>query len=470
MSRSGVGRSRPRGFALPSARRDASQILNSAVDLRFRCPGDTYWIDRATHLARLAAGYAPCRACTSRFETGGLLPIALRQPNVQTEEAGAGPAAAEQTRAEAADSHWSAEGLAGAAVNEIDVRVVTQFALAIGTVLAQDFGAGGRARVAVAGDGRWLTAPLVAAASQGCRRAGCRVTEISLATAGSLAMAVAKHQLDGGILIGNALSAPETVSLKCWGPDGRPWSVGGGLDLVRRALTDEAIRTSRRYGGLERDDPTAEYRQKVAELFHGLRPLRWVLESSSRPLVEHLRHLLARSACEIVSPGAPAAEEQTLGKRRRAGKTTKAVSPRSRRIDRLRQQIARTKADFGLWIDGDGDTLLLVDEQGRRIGPERLLWAIWRRAATAGQTVVLTRDCLSGRQLFESAGARVIEVDATREAIDAAMRDTGAAAAAGPGGRLWLAGQSSTSDALVVVGWLLQLLSGQDRPISEMLA
>ncbi len=84
--------------------------------------------------------------------------------------------------------------------------------------------------------------------------------------------------------------------------------------------------------------------------------------------------------------------------------------------------------------------------------------------------MVLTRDCApSGKATFEAAGAQVIEVEPTREAVDAAMRDSGAAAAAGPGGRLWLAGQSSTSDALAVVGWLLQLLSGQDRPISEML-
>ncbi len=37
--------------AMQVARRDASPILNPSVDLRFRCPGETYWIDRSTHLA-----------------------------------------------------------------------------------------------------------------------------------------------------------------------------------------------------------------------------------------------------------------------------------------------------------------------------------------------------------------------------------------------------------------------------------
>ena len=83
---------------------------------------------------------------------------------------------------------------------------------------------------------------------------------------------------------------------------------------------------------------------------------------------------------------------------------------------------------------------------------------------------MLARDCLMGKAAFESAGARVIEAEPTRQAVDAAMREWAAAAAAGPGDRLWLAGQTTTSDALTVVGWLLQWLSGQDRPLSKMLA
>jgi hypothetical protein len=84
--------------------------------------------------------------------------------------------------------------------------------------------------------------------------------------------------------------------------------------------------------------------------------------------------------------------------------------------------------------------------------------------------MVLARDvAASGKQLFASAGWRVIEADSTCEAVDAALRDSGAAAAAGPGDRLWFAGQHPTSDALASVGLILQLLSGQDRPISEML-
>jgi phosphomannomutase len=474
--------------------------VNPSLDLRFRCPGETYWIDRATHLARLATGYAGCRSCADRFETGGLLPAAARAADdtadrlesCRDELSDDSTSAAGEQRFCGGEAIWGAEGLAGTAENQIDAAVARRLAMALGTVLGQLPGAGSPVRVAVGGDGRWLSAPLVAAVSLGCQRAGCRVIETGNATTGSLAMVVRQTGLDGGILIGNAPSAPQTVSLKCFGPEGKPWSAGGGLEPVRRALADEAVRTSRRFGGLERIDLTAEYRQGLGELFHGLRPLRFVLDAASRPLVEHLRHLIARSACEIVSPGVPDDQanadsgpasaarrlrDRTATARKRShGARPNALRARpgslpARHVDRLRTQVTRVKADFGLWIDGDGDALVLVDERGRQIGPERLLWALVRPAeAPAGRPIVLARDVApSGKQLFASAGWRVIEAEPTCEAVDAALGESGAAAAAGPGDRLWFAGQHPTSDALASVGMILQLLSGQDRPISAML-
>jgi phosphomannomutase len=114
---------------------------------------------------------------------------------------------------------------------------------------------------------------------------------------------------------------------------------------------------------------------------------------------------------------------------------------------------------------------VLVDQRGRQIGPERLLWALLgQTTAPAGRPIVLARDvAASGKQLFTAAGWQVIEAEPTCQAVDAALRESGAAAAAGPGDRLWFAGQHATSDALVSLGLILQLLSGQDRPISEML-
>lgn len=46
---------------------------------RFQCPGESYTISRADHLARLAAYYPDCGTCPRRHETGILSPRARKR-------------------------------------------------------------------------------------------------------------------------------------------------------------------------------------------------------------------------------------------------------------------------------------------------------------------------------------------------------------------------------------------------------
>ena len=345
---------------------------------------------------------------------------------------------------------------------------------------------GGRARrtrVAVAADGRWLTARLAAAAGEGLLRSGCRVVDTGASTVASLAMLIHRHRLDGGLLVGNSSGGPQIVSLKCWGPQGSPWSVGGGLDHVTALLATAPERGSRRSGGLERIDVAAEYRQQLAELFHGLRPLRLVLDTSSAPLLEQLRQLASSSACQIIPPRPPAVGKLAASVQRKfksvrpaAGGQSSAQAPaadyRAQRAQRLREQVPEDGADFGLWIDGDGDTLELIDQLGQPVNTERLLLALAARLSSDARSigVVLEADAshAAGRQLL-SAGARTFESPSSRESMFGAMQRTGAALGGGPSGRLWFGEESPRSDALRSLAEVLQLLSQGDAALSDVL-
>ncbi len=453
--------------------------MSAPTETRFRCPGESYFIDRPIHLARLAGGYATCRGCLHRFDAG------LRPVKATAADARLAHSNPERTdSADAEPEAACAEGPLGIARNQIDAPLVRRYAAALGTALRRRVeSAGGVPRVAVATDGRWLSAELVAAAGDGLALSGCRVVESGAATAASLARLVHRHGLDGGLLVGNSSGAPQIVSLKCWGPASCPWSAGGQLDDVTALFAGAPERSSRRSGGLERIDPGPEYRQELADLFHGLRPLRFVLDTSSLPLAEHLRQLAGNSACQIAGPRLPAAGKPAQSADRK-GKTAKAKagSPstalttaaayRGRRGQRLREQVLDESADFGLWIDGDGESLDLIDQRGRPVNAERLLFAFARQlsaeAKSAGVVVEAEASPAAHGQLT-AAGTGPIESASRCESMFVAMQRSGAALGGGPSGRIWFGGELPQPDALRTLGELLQLLSQSDRPLSEVL-
>ena len=261
--------------------------------------------------------------------------------------------------------------------------------------------------------------------------------------------------------------------------------------LVRRRATrpraahlaSGAARASRRGGGLARIDLGAEYRQEFADLFHGLRPLRFVLDTSSLPLAEHVRALAGTSACRIVAPRVAAAGELALPSRRKtalagraaagpASALAAAAAFRAQRIERLREQVRDERLDFGLWIDGDGDTCELVDELGLYVRTERLLVAFAERLAAEAKSsgVVVEPDTSpAARARLKAAEIPCIEGGPNREAMFAALALSGAAPGAGSTGRIWFGGQFPQSDALRTLGELLQLLSDSDRALSAVL-
>ena len=449
--------------------------MSSSTDNCYRCPGESYPIARAIHLGRLAAGFPACRGCEHRFDTA-VPPAPPSSNNVEVEVAPAPEAYA------TGSWQWSPEGPLGAAASEVDPPRVRRFATALGTVLRStgDTTPG----VAVAADGRWLTAPLLAAARDGLLLAGCRVVESGASTAGSLALVVHRHGLDGGLLIGNASGTAQGVSLKCWGAGAAPWSSGGRLDEVARVLASPGGRPSRRGGGIARIDLGAEYRAELAELFHGLRPLRFVLDTASQPLVEHLQALAAPSACRVVAPRTPAMGElapptgrKTALQRHapavRPGAVAAAAAFRARRVERLRQQVVDERLDFALWIDGDGDGCELMDDQGLPVRGERLLTAFAERLSTDAKPrgVLVEADTLpAAKARLAKAGIPCHAIPAGREAMFAALSRSGAPLGGGPSGRIWFNSSFPQCDAPRTLGELLQLLSDSDRPLSEALA
>ncbi len=470
----------------------------------YRCPGEQHAISRAVHLGRLAAFYPACRQCPRREETGTLSPRRVAQ-------------LAETSRRGRPRSLFHEEGAGGVYLNDLSPAVARDIAAAFAAVLGDDErgGEGERGRqgdeqrsdfspsprlpvspsFVLAGDGRPLTAELVAAAAEGLRSTGCNVVDIGPSTAPCLAFAVGHLQAAGGILIGNPGEDSHSVGMKFWAAGPRPLSLSGDSPIfadakigtvpftVGAGVSLEAIiqryeagpaPPARNHGQLRRYEADRPYLALIAEYYHALRPLRVIVDSASRPTLDFLQRLAATVACQIIP-----------------SRSTRAELPR---------QILADTAHFAACINGDGETCRVLDERGQEVSPERLLLLL---AGNADEFPIVGGD--SCRRLPDAssqsatgvasynpkpAGAVVLESDTT-SAIDerlkrlgisvarsgprradmaAAMLKHGATLGGGPSGRFWhSAAGPPLCDALMTVTRLLIALSRGDAPLSQVL-
>jgi hypothetical protein len=380
----------------------------------YRCPGEPHPISRAVHLGRLAAFYSACRQCRHRDDTGTLSPRQVAQLD-------------ETARQCRPPSVFHDEGAGGVYLNDLTPAAAREIAAAFGVMLQEGRGLDASASsesakseirnpksevsnpsVVLAGDGRALTAELVAAVGEGLRYSGCDLLDIGPATAACLALAVHSwgkmgtgtspdagrsgstchgsepvpvfQQAAGGVLVGNPGDEPHQAGLKFWVAGPQPLSAGGSLEpLVELVQTwgkgtvpfssnenwdsprDASVpfssnenwdspplgRPARRFGASRRLQADGPYLALMAQYYHAIRPLRVVVDSASKPLVGYLERLAAAVACEI-------------------------IPCRSARGG-LPERVRAAAAHFAARIDGDGETCRVLDEQGREIPAERLL-------------------------------------------------------------------------------------------------
>ncbi len=422
----------------------------------YLCPGEKHPISRAVHLGRLAAFYPACRQCSRRGDTGSLSPH-LVERIAETDWRG-------RPRALFHD-----EGASGVYLNDLTPAVAQKIAAAFGAVIVDREETTKMQAVVLAGDGRPLSAELVAAAAEGLRSTGCNVIDIGPATAACLAFAVRRLEASGGLLVGNPGGESHTVGLKFWAAGARPLSLGGSLEPMieryeasagglsqfsRREMHSDGKSHDRRengtvplvprvYGSLKRFQAEEAYLAHVSQYYHAMRPLRVVVDSASRPFVDYLRKLASAVECEI-------------------------IPCRSVRGD-LPRQIRDDAAHLAVCIDGDGEACRAIDEQGHAIPPERLLLLLASHIRPTS-VVLETETSPMVAERLRQRGIRAATCSPRRADMAAAMIEHVAALGGGPSGRVWhVEAGLPMPDALMTVTRLIGVLSRGDEPLSAVL-
>ncbi len=449
--------------------------LLPTLEPQYVCPGETHAISRAVHLSRLAAFYPKCRECPQRQETGQ-----LPQPQFEPDESS-------QSR-ESERSLFTLEGVRGVYLNELTRHQASKLTAAFASLLWESLPLAGRSElreanskrpirrsgpvVVVGFDERPSSPDIVIGVAAALRRMSCQVVDIGQTSMPCFRFAVAHMQAAGGILVSGHGCEPSWTGLDFVTKHGRPVSVAGrrvenrddngvarviSLDDIHQRCDQGAVRPLRQ-GGSQRVFPVfVPYLAGFLQYFHALRPLRIAIGCHERFVRRTLDALFEKLPVTL--------DWIEIPRRRR-----ELLNDDDSDVRHVREAVATSSADFGFLIDDDGANVAVLDEVGDLLAPGDLLCLLadvllaeQREAAVVIDNV--SRELLQPR--IAAKNRRCWLGGWTQSDIWQAMRHESAICGGGATGRVWLRDAAPTCDAILTLALLLQALSLDDAPLSQ---
>jgi hypothetical protein len=321
--------------------RDLDRLLDLASAAPYRCPGETYSIGRALHLARLNSGYEACRHCPQRHE--GPDPLAALQITEQSLSAN--------------DRLWCGRGWRGVSLNEATRPRVLEVVAGFGTRLREALG--GQAPFVVAGHDHRATSPeLFVGALAGLRRAGCAILDVGAVHEPLAWHILTERAAHAAVYVTGAGCDPDWNGLDFALAGPRPLSpdeARGGLgEVLAASMTSAPALTTTHIRRFE------SYERRLLEAFHALRPLGLVVGIGPGPQAHWLRRALASTACRLIEvPVSISADTST-------------DSAALGRIEAAMHESSGVRVDLAALLHEDGFGLTLFDERGDRVPPAAL--------------------------------------------------------------------------------------------------
>ncbi len=239
--------------------------------------------------------------------------------------------------------------------------IVERIGLGFGTLMARE----GRRSVAVGHDVRASSPALCAALDAGLRRAGMDVTDLGEVPTPLLYYAVAKLELDGGVMVTGSHNPIEYNGLKlCRGV----WPIWGEEIQKLRTLAEVAAPAVRQ-GGSAKRDIFPEYRRELSGKFRIRRGLRVAIDCGNGTAGPVILPLLADFGCDVRALYAE--PDGTFPNHLPDPEVPEYMEDLSRAVRAGGAEIA-----FG--FDGDSDRVGLIDENGVKKSADHLLLVLAR--------------------------------------------------------------------------------------------
>ena len=322
-------------------------------------------------------------------------------------------------------------------------------------------------RIAVGHDMRVSSPVMTEALTEGAADAGADVLELGLVGTEMVYFAVGDLELDGGVAITASHNPKEYTGMKIVRRGALP--VGGEsglLDIRDRAPNVSGRSAAGARGRVEPYDIWPAYLERVLSFvdIEAIKPLRVVIDAANGmagamlpPVLERLP--IATVCCFFEPDGTfPNHEPNPLLPENREFIVAKTLEER---------------ADFGVAFDGDADRCFFVDDTGEFVPGDfvtALLAASVLEKEPGAKIIYDLRASWAVPETVERAGGVPLVNRVGHAFIKHRMREEGAAFGGEVSGHYYFRGFSQADSGVVPFLLLLELVSKQERTLSEILA
>lgn len=319
-----------------------------------------------------------------------------------------------------------------------------------------------RREVIVGRDNRESSPLMRDAVVRGLTKSGLNVVDIDTVITPVFYFARVHYGIDGGVMITASHNPPEFNGFKL--AHGFSTIYGEEIQLIRRLAEGGEFPAGG--GRAESRDIVPAYRAMLREKVRlGPRRLRVVVDCGNGTAsligpdaLEDLGVEVIRLYCES-DPRFPNHHPDP-------------VAPENLRD--LIATVRRERADLGIGLDGDGDRIGVVDDQGQIIWGDILMILYWREILPKYPGTVGIVEVKCSQALYEEIerlGGRPIFYRTGHSLIKAKMKEVGAVFTGEMSGHMFFADEYfGYDDAVYAAARLLRILSHADRPLSALLA
>ncbi len=360
--------------------------------------------------------------------------------------------------------YFGTDGIRGRA----NAMITPELALKVGQATGVVFRRAGedRHRVVIGKDTRLSGYMIETALIAGFTSVGMDVLQLGPMPTPAVAMLTRSMRADLGVMISASHNPFDDNGIKLFGPDGYKLSdeVERRIeslidsDMTKRLAKSRELGRAKRIDGVH--DRYIEFAKRTLPRNLSLEGLRVVIDCAQGAGYRVAPAALWELGADVISIGV---EPDGFNINRECGSTAP---------DALCRKVREMRADIGIALDGDGDRVVIADEQGHLIDGDQLLAVIaesWRDDGllTMPGIVATVMSNLGLERHLQSLQLSLVRTPVGVRYVLEYMREHGYNVGGEPSGHIILSDYTTTGDGFVAALQVLAVVKKQNKPVSQ---